>query len=249
MANICVIIPIITQGFRNAEQLRDFAPVGTTLSCITLERGPASVESALDEVLAGPGIVDAALRAEDSGCDAIIIDCMLDPALEAVREAVKVPVVGCGEAGLQSAAQFGAFSVVTVLQRQDRAFVRLANSYALSKQMVSVRGIGVSVLDLDRARDHAIAATVDASTKAHEEDAAKAIVFGCTGMLGYGPNVAKALGWEPERVIDPLVNALQLATRLVASSAHTDKDQHPFPEKKQVIGFSDWPELERALTP
>lgn len=246
MGTVCIITPITTQGFRDVAQVSAFAPADTTLTCVTLERGPASVESALDEVLAGPGVVDAALKAEADGCNAIVIDCMLDPALEAVREAVKIPVVGCGQAGLESAAQFGAFSVVTVLQRQERAFIRLSKSYGLSDQLVSVHGIGVNVLDLDRAREAAIAATVAACTKARERDDANAVIFGCTGMLGYGEAVAQALDWEPERVIDPLVNAVRVAAQAIADDVETDKYEHPFPEKKQVVGFEDWPNLERT---
>ncbi|MGY9032866.1 MAG: aspartate/glutamate racemase family protein, partial [Rhodobacterales bacterium] len=75
--------PIITKGFRDAEAIDALAPDGVVLSQVTLERGPASVESAVDEVLAGPGVVDAACRAEADGVDAVVIDCMLDPALEA----------------------------------------------------------------------------------------------------------------------------------------------------------------------
>lgn len=247
MGTICIITPITTQGFRDVSQVSAFAPAGTTLSCVTLERGPASVESALDEVLAGPGVVDAALKAQADGCDAIVIDCMLDPALEAVREAVTIPVVGCGQAGLETAAQFGAFSVVTVLQRQERAFVRLANSYGLSDRLASVLGIGVNVLDLDKARQTAITATVAACAKARKRDEASAVVFGCTGMLGYGEEVAQALGWKPERVIDPLVNAIGVAARAISANARTDKNEYPFPEKKQVIGFEDWPNLEQSF--
>lgn len=247
MGTICIITPITTQGFRDVAQVSAFAPAGTELTCVTLERGPASVESALDEVLAGPGVVDAAVKAEADGCDAIVIDCMLDPALEAVREAVTIPVVGCGEAGLESAALFGAFSVVTVLQRQERAFMRLARSYGISDQLASVHGIGVNVLDLDRARGAAIAATVTACAKAHEQDGANAIVFGCTGMLGYGEEVAQALGWGPERVVDPLVNAIGVAAQAIGDDVGTDKSEHPFPEKKQVVGFEGWPNLERTF--
>ncbi|MFK7878156.1 aspartate/glutamate racemase family protein [Roseobacter sp.] len=247
MMNICIITPIITKGFRDAAALHDLAPTRVKLTHTTLAQGPASVESAVDEVLAGPGVVDAAYRAEADGAGAIVIDCMLDPALEAAREAVSRPVVGCGEAGLTSAAAFGRFSVVTVLQRQDHAFFRLAAGLGVADRLVSVLGIGVNVLDLDSARDAAIAATVEACKTARDQDGAEAIVFGCTGMLGYAKETADALGWPEERVIDPLPNAIRIAAAAVEAGQFTDKLRHPFPEKKCVVGFEGWSNLHDKL--
>lgn len=247
MIDIRVLTPITTEDFRDNSPLEKEAPDGCKITTMTLERGPASVESAIDEVLAAPGVVDAACRAEAQGCDAIVIDCMLDPALEAAREAVTIPVVGAGEAGLTAAASFGDFSVVTVLQRQEPAFQRLARQYGLAEDMVSVHGIGVSVLDLERARDVSIKATIGAAKVARDQDGAKAIVFGCTGMLGYAAPTADALGWPEDRVIDPLMNAIKTAFLAVKAGQKTDKDNHPYPDQKRVVGFEGWPTLNNLM--
>ena len=50
-----------------------------------IKQGPASIESAVDEVLAAPGVVDSAIKAEEDGVQAVVIDCMLDPGLDAAR--------------------------------------------------------------------------------------------------------------------------------------------------------------------
>lgn len=248
MIDIRVLTPITTEDFRDDLPLNEAAPDGCKISTMSLRRGPASVESAIDEVLAAPGVVDAACRAEADGCDAIVIDCMLDPALEAAREAVTIPVVGAGEAGMRAAATFGDFSVVTVLQRQEPAFQRLARQYGLAADMVSVHGIGVSVLDLERDREASIEATIRAAKSARDRDGAKAIVFGCTGMLGYSAPTADALNWPEERVIDPLMNAIKVAFMAVKSGEKTNKDDHPFPDRKRVVGFEDWAALNNLMS-
>ena len=104
MIRLRIITPIISKAFRDESPLRDAVPSDCELSSIHLERGPASVESAVDEVLAGPGIINAALLSEAEGMDALIIDCMLDPAIDAARESVRFRLLRCcsGKSGLST---------------------------------------------------------------------------------------------------------------------------------------------------
>ncbi|MDH3581037.1 MAG: aspartate/glutamate racemase family protein, partial [Hyphomicrobiales bacterium] len=192
-------------------------------------------------------VIDAALLSEAEGMNALIIDCMLDPALDAAREAVGVPVIGCGEAGMRAAAAKGPFSVVTVLQRQERAFHELATRYGLADRLKSVRGIGVSVLELEKDSEASIAAAVREAKAAIETDGARSIVFGCTGMLGYGPPVAEALGIPQDRVIDPLLCAVQVAHKYASNGRVTDKQTYPVPEAKRVTGFAGWHALDLLM--
>ena len=247
MTNIRIITPIISAGFRDDAPLAAAAPKGCHLSSVFLENGPASVESAIDEVLAAPGVVDAALTAQADGVDAVIVDCMLDPGLDATREAVDILVIGCGEAGLKAAAEFGKFSIVTVLDRQARAFRELAARHGLADRLVSVRGIGVNVLDLESDRFGSVEATIRECRRAVQDDGACAIVFGCTGMLGFADAVTEALGDSIYSVIDPLPHAVRLAHSAVAAGEKTDKSLYPRPEKKNFKGFSAWTALSDQL--
>lgn len=243
---IHVVTPIISEGFRDDAPLRALIPAGCEVTSSFLSRGPASVESAVDEVLAAPGVVDAALAAEAAGAAALVVDCMLDPGLEAAREAVDIPVVGCGMAGLSAAASIGRFSIVTVLQRQERLFRPLAARHGVREALASVRGIGVPVLDLERDRAASIDKTIAAAHAARDADGAEAIVFGCTGMLGFAGPVAEALGWDAARVIDPLPHAVTVALDL---ARHGGVEVAPAPERKPVAGFEGWPALHAAMRP
>lgn len=248
MRKIRVVTPIVSGGFRDDTPLQGAVPADCELSQVFLRNGPESVESAVDEVLAGPGVIDAALNAESDGVDAIVIDCMLDPALDAAREAVSIPVIGCGEAAMKAAAAQGPFSVVTVLQRQERDFRSLALRYGVADQLVSVRGIGVPVLALVEDRDVSVSATVASGRAACDEDGARIIVFGCTGMLGLAPDVADRLAIDPARVVDPLPHALRVAHEVTTGAATVDKSLYPEPASKRVTGFAGWPALHAKMT-
>jgi len=247
MTKIRIITPIITTGFRNNVPLATAAPMGCDLSFAFLTNGPASIESSIDEVLAAPGVIDAALKAQADGMDAVIIDCMLDPGLDAAREAVEIPVIGCGEASLREASKFGRFSVLTVLDRQKRAFRKQAACHGLSDQLASVRGIGIPVLDLERDREASIDATIRESRGAVNDDGARVIIFGCTGMLGFAEPVYQALGPEIDLVIDPLPHAIAVAHAAVSENDKTDKLLYPRPDPKPVLGFSSWISLSNVL--
>lgn len=247
MTKIRVITPIISAGFRDDGPLLEVTPKGCELSSVFLTNGPASVETAIDEVLAAPGVVDSAIAAEAAGMRGIVVDCMLDPGLDAAREAVAIPVIGCGEAGISAAAQFGKFSVVTVLDRQARAFRDLAARHGLSGALASVRGIGVTVLDLEKDRAGSIAATIQECRRALAEDGADSIIFGCTGMLGFAQPVARELGISTDRIIDPLPYAINLAYDLVTAGKMTDKSVYPAPDPKKIEGFAAWRHLNQKL--
>lgn len=240
-----IITPLISEGFRDDSSLSELIELDCQLSSRFLTRGPASVESAVDEVLAAPGVVDAAIKAEKGGAQAIVIDCMLDPGLAAAREAVSVTVVGAGAAGLEAAAALGRFSIVTVLDRQAPMFHALALRHGLADRLTSVRGIGVPVLELEEDRDAAIAKTVEACRKAFSEDHAEAIVFGCTGMLGFAVPVAEALGIAASKIIDPLPNAVRAALAAIPQGGPA----LPKPERKRVCGFEAWTDLNELMQP
>lgn len=56
------------------------------------------IDSALDAALAAPEIIKMAVRAESEGYDAVVLYCFSDPAVDACREIVSIPVVGGGQA-------------------------------------------------------------------------------------------------------------------------------------------------------
>ena len=93
-----IITPITRKEERDAvmEVYQQYASPGTVLNIDFLERGPESIESDFDSALAVPDILRISKKAEAAGMQAILIDCMGDVGLYAVRELVDIPVVGWG---------------------------------------------------------------------------------------------------------------------------------------------------------
>ena len=234
-----VITPIVTTGFRAAALA---APDGCRVTNSQVKQGPASIESAVAEVLAAPGVVDSAIKAEEDGVPAVIIDCMLDPGLDAAREAVSIPVIGCCEAAMRAAGTN--FAIVTVLQRQERAFVNLARRYEMADRMTEIIGIGVPVLALESDRKTALAATIEGSRRAMERGATS-VIFGCTGMLGFADEISSAL--DGLKVIDPLPNAITAAHGAIQSSQTTNKAVYPYPDPNPIVCFREWAALDAFM--
>lgn len=182
------------------------------LVVVNIPHGPDSMESAYDEAIAAPYILQQVVSAETEGCDAVVIDCAADPALRAAREISELPVVSAGEASYHAAMMVaGKFSVITVLPTTANEIGDHLRMYGFSSRVASVRSANVPVLALEdeqKAEEHLYAA----ARKAIDEDGAQAIVLGCTGMMAMRDSLEKRLGVP---VIEPYSAAIQFAASLV----------------------------------
>lgn len=244
---IRVVIPIVAEGFRNHEDFRRLASPGTEISVAQIERGPASIETAFDTALATPDTIRLIREAERDGMDAVVIDCMDDPGMEAGRELVSIPVVGPSQASMHLAAMLGhRFSIVTILDERSVApFENQARAYGVYEKLASVRWVAIPVLKLDRDRERLVHDLVQESAAAIGRDGAHVIIFGCTGMLGYAQQVRQGLerlGHGSVPVIDPVPAAVRVAEALVDLRLSHSKRSYPPPPKKRIMGFDAFEE-------
>jgi len=239
---IRVIIPSITKEFEalGLEQYSPGARPGTEISVTLLGKGPASIESRYEEAVAVPDIVRKVVAAEKEGVDAVIIDCMADPGLDAAREMVAIPVVGPAETAMHVASMLGhRFSVITILDQVAPMFDRHAAKMGLAERLASVRAVNIPVLELGDS-ERVIKALVEQSIKAVTEDGAHVIVFGCTGMIGLAGEVKKGLveqGIVDVPVIDPGILAVKVAEALADLGLSHSKRTYPTPPEKLIVGY------------
>ncbi|HJX39396.1 MAG TPA: aspartate/glutamate racemase family protein [Anaerolineae bacterium] len=239
---IRVVAPVVATPLVPAvfEQYRAAARPDTEMSLATLDKGPPSIESRYDEALAVPDVIAKVVRAELEGMDAAIIDCMGDPGLEAAREKVSIPVIGPAETSMHVAAMLAhRFSVITVLDTLVPAFDHHALKAGLTNGMVSVRTVGIPVLELN---DHSrlLEALVEQSIRAVEDDGAHLLILGCTGMAGLVPGLLAGLerkGIADVPVIDPTVLAVKVAEALVDLRLSHSKRTYPCPPEKRIVGY------------
>jgi len=231
---ICVVIPILKEKVFEEityKELEVARRKDVEIRVVSIDKGPASIESAYDEEIAAPWILEKIKEAEEKGFDAAIIDCMGDPALDAAREIVNIPVIGPCQASMAIASTLcDKFSVVTVLKSVLPLFWRLARKYDFKSKVASVRSVEVPVLKLEEKRSEVRDRLLAESKKAIEEDGAGAIILGCTGMIGMARELQEALGIP---VIDPAVASMKLAESLVDMKISHSKLVYPKPPEKE----------------
>jgi len=238
---IRVVTPITTKEFRSHTEAA-FMPAaryGTEIDVVFLDKGPASIESRYEESLAVPDTLAKIIEAERDGVDAVIIDCMGDPGLEAAREVVSIPVIGPAQTAMHMAALLGhKFSVVTVLDRLFPLIEDHCRRYGLMDKYASSRAVNLPVLELDADRHRLVDLLVEESVRAIEEDGAHVIIFGCTGMAGCALDVGNGLaarGYADVPVVDPTLAALKMAESLVDLKLSHSKRTYPNPPEKEII--------------
>ena len=71
-----------------------------SVDCI--KKGPDELDCNTDEAFAAAEMVKESIRAEKEGYDAIVIYCFSDVGIDAIRENVRIPVIGPGETSLDA---------------------------------------------------------------------------------------------------------------------------------------------------
>lgn len=237
---IRVVTPISTPGFTEASDFIPFARPDVEVSHVSIDEGPASIESYFDEAFALPDTIAKIMQAERDGVDAVVIDCMGDPGMDAGREATSMLVLGPAQTAMHLAAMLGhSFSIVTVLDAVVPLIDDLASKYGLSGKLRSIRSVDIPVLELDD-HERLVSALVVESVKAIEEDGAHAIVFGCTGMRGCADGLRASLadaGYPGIPVIDPVIAAFKIAEAMVDLGLTPSQRTYPPPRAKAIVGY------------
>jgi len=234
---IRIIAPVTNQTLKTTtpQICAEKARPDVEVSAVNLDHGPASIESFYEDALAVPQIITRAIEAEREGVDAVIIDCMNDPGLEAVREAVSIPVVGAAQSSMMLASILAHKFSILGLSARDRYMVDLlVRRYGLKDSYASTRWVDIPVLDLRKDREKLLAALVDESAKAIRQDGAHAIVFGCTGMKGMAGLVEQKLRADglDAIVIDPSLAALKWAEMLADIKLTHSRRTYPKAQEK-----------------
>ena len=240
---IRIIGPVVRTGPRR-EPLDDYLEKmhkltgicdDTELDSVGVKKGPTSIESRYDAIMASPDILRLIKEAEDEGVDAVVVSCMGDPGVMAGKELVNIPVLGPLETTLLVSCALGdKVTVVTVLQNEANAIEENARAYGLSHKLASVRSVNIPVLELSKDIERTVNALVEESKKAVKEDGAKSIILGCTGMTGLGEKLAERLEVP---VLDPLLVTIKFAELLVRLGLKQSKLTFPTPPKKKMVGY------------
>ena len=98
-------------------------------------------------------VCEAALAAQQAGYDAFALGCFFDPALQAARSLVDIPVLSLTESCMLTACSLGRrFAVISLTPFQKMLTEDLAAAYGLSARMAGVVAMtpAVKLFDLER---------------------------------------------------------------------------------------------------
>lgn len=217
---LLVLNPIVTKEWESSVKtyvevlVRGRRPV----KVVSVQRGPATIESYFDLGLAAAGVVHllGTMRDELQGLAAVIINCFGDPGLSAARELADVPVLGAGESALHVAGMLGRRVSILAIGKQKVSFQPEPRMvvWGMEGLFGSLRGTGRGVEHFVGGPSWAENDLVAAAQRAVEEDGADVLVLGCTGMAGLAREVEAAVGVP---VVEPLAAAVSLA-ELVADT-------------------------------
>jgi allantoin racemase len=218
------IANLVPPGYHGYGVRPDAVADGFSSEIFELTTGISFVNE-LDRTVTGLNYAEAGLRAEAAGYYAILINTVGDYGIRELRSAVRIPVVGAGQASFQVAAGLGdRFGVLTVWpQVTGPMYRRLLTDYGFADRCVGVRhvaedeelagmgGEGGLVSEMRDLREEAIARIV-AGGRDLLHQGAEVVVLGCTCMSPARDELQKRLGCP---VVDPLAAAHKTAEMLV----------------------------------
>ena len=172
---------------------RDTLPDGCEVTAVSPERGPTSIESEADSVVAAAAVAE--LVRELPAHDAYLIACFGDPGVGAARELTEAPVVGIGEAAFQAAVTIARrFAVITTLPRSIPEIEDALDRHGLRSRCGAVEPLGIPGADQGSHTPDTTAALVAAGRRVVSGAGAEALVLACGGMADVARAVTAEVG-------------------------------------------------------
>lgn len=210
--------------------LQSYVGADVTLHMECLQTNKVYLDSQLEIALASSEIVGLCQRAEKEGYDAVVLYCFSDPALEACKEVVSIPVVGAGQASFLTALMVSRKFGLVVAEKQ-----RIAEKefFAYQTGISPERLGGICAIDLHGKsirEDMAFTCNqLEATCKVLiEETGVQAIVLGCLSFLGMAEELSKKMGIP---VVDSATVAVGAAEFLARQNIQISKISYPLPSR------------------
>jgi allantoin racemase len=143
-----------------------------------LEAGPPHLEYHLYEHEALGPMLEIFREAERDGCSAAVIGCFYDGGLREAREALRMPVVGMGEAAMLLAATLGhRFSIIVGRRKWIPKMEDNAVLLGMDRRLASFRSVEMGMPEFLADPDGFFDATIQAGRCAVQQDGAEVIVL------------------------------------------------------------------------
>ena len=211
------------------ESARRAASPGTELIGVTTKGGTRNIDSAFGDYLSGSYAIRTCLEAVPLHApDALVLAGFGRVGIDALKEALTIPVVSISEASMAMACLLGhRFTTLTMLQQFVPYQQDLVRLYGFEAKCASVRAIDVNVEECVTNRTKTLAQLTAEIKKIVAEDRAEVVILACAGLCGYDAELSRRAGIP---VLDPVAVAVKVAEGFVALGlAHSKarKFAHP----------------------
>jgi len=211
---LLVVNPNTSDGVTSAiaRAARAAAGPGDVVDAVSAPFGPELIVTEEDGAVA-EGAVLACVEARGAGYDGIVIASFGDTAIDAVRERVRVPVVGIARAAFLAAMAVGErFSIVSFSPDVAPSMHAIVARYGLGERLASLRVLeGAYEGDPARIGEALVEPLAELCAQA-QADGGAAIVLGGGPLAGLSAAIAPRLRIP---VIDGVVAAVALQRALV----------------------------------
>jgi allantoin racemase len=166
---------------------------GTTVTVDNLVGGPATLDTAGDVLESAAAIFRQARHLTPAECDAILIDCVFDPAVEELREATGLPVFGPTRTTLPLLGLVAQpFALVARTERQCALLAETVARYGPAR----ARPYALGLTYREAQEPERFEAAMCAQLRRARADGAEAVLFGSTTMAVTDP-MREAAGGVP----------------------------------------------------
>src|SRR5215470_9011817 len=211
------------------DSARRAASPGTELVGVTTKGGTRNVDSAFADYLSGAYMIRTCLDAAAlHRPDAVVLAGFGRVGIDALREALAIPVVSIAEASMAIACLLGhRFSTLTMLQQFIPYQQDLVRYFGFEAKCASVRAININVEECVIDRERTLGELTRQIQRIVADDGAEVVILACAGLCGYDAELSHRSGVP---VLDPVSVGVKVAEGLVGlglSHSKIRKFAHP----------------------
>lgn len=211
------------------DSARRAASPGTELVAVTTKGGTRNVDSAFADYLSGAYMIRTCLDAAAlHRPDAVVLAGFGRVGIDALKEALTIPVVSIAEASMAMACLLGhRFTTLTMLQQFIPYQQDLVRYYGFEAKCASVCAININVEECVTDRDRTLRELTAQIERIVADDRAEVVILACAGLCGYDAELSRRAGVP---VLDPVSVGVKVAEGLVGlglSHSKVRKFAHP----------------------
>ena len=179
---------------RRQRRYSEHAGRDTQVEVFNLDEGPAALNTPGDLLFCEHAVFQEGVKTDRHDFDAILIDCVFDPAVDALREETGIPTFGPTRTTLPLISLVAPnFSIIARIEKQSQLLAQVVSKYRYGDRLVSTRALGISY---EEAKEEKIfnEAMIRQLKLVVEEDHAGAVMMGSTTMALADQVAAAAAG-------------------------------------------------------